>query len=386
MKRIILLATIALTLVTCSKKESIGPDYYVAAYVWPSCHDDAMAREYLWPEGEGEWEVIKKGNPRFEGHYQPRLPYWGYELDNDPKVVERWIDTALEYGVNTFVYDWYWFDGKPFLEGALNDGFLKAPNNKKMNFYIMWANHDVKRNYWNYHRYGDDSSQLWTGCVDRATFEVIVERVIRQYFSRPNYLKIDGCPIFGIFSLSRFIKGLGGEEQAYEAIEYFRTKVREAGFPDVHIQAMSGGPSDPDPQKLEKLIARTKAIKANSCALYNMGGFDVDYQVHCERAKLIRASLDENLDVPVYPCVSIGWDDTPRFPHKGADDVTRINGTPENFAAALRLAKQYVDEHPDQFPLITINAWNEWVEGSYLLPDKVNGFAYLEAVKAVMAE
>jgi hypothetical protein len=386
MKRIILLVTIALTLVACSKKESIGPDYYVAAYVWPSCHDDAMAREYLWPEGEGEWEVIKKGNPRFEGHYQPRLPYWGYELDNDPKVVERWIDTALEYGVNTFVYDWYWFDGKPFLEGALNDGFLKAPNNEKMNFYIMWANHDVKRNYWNYHRYGDDSSQLWAGCVDRTTFEVIVERGIRQYFSRPNYLKIDGCPIFGIFSLSRFIKGLGGEEQAYEAIEYFRTKVREAGFPDVHIQAMSGGPSDPDPQKLEKLIARTKAIKANSCALYNMGGFDVDYLVHCERAKLIRASLDENLDVPVYPCVSIGWDDTPRFPHKGADDVTRINGTPENFAAALRLAKQYVDEHPDQFPLITINAWNEWVEGSYLLPDKVNRFAYLEAVKAVMTE
>jgi hypothetical protein len=47
-------------------------DYYVAAYIWPSCHDDSLGTEKLWPEGTGEWEVIKKGNPRFEGHFQPR--------------------------------------------------------------------------------------------------------------------------------------------------------------------------------------------------------------------------------------------------------------------------------------------------------------------------
>ena len=65
------------------------PDYYVAAYIWPSCHDDPMGHEVLWPDGTGEWEIIKKGNPRFEGHYQPKVPLWGYELDNDPKVMEK---------------------------------------------------------------------------------------------------------------------------------------------------------------------------------------------------------------------------------------------------------------------------------------------------------
>ncbi|MGB4340977.1 MAG: glycoside hydrolase family 99-like domain-containing protein, partial [Dysgonamonadaceae bacterium] len=100
--------------------------YWVAAYIWPSCHHDERFGDMLWPEGIGEWEVIKKGTPRFEGHYQPRLPLWGYEMDNDPEVVERWIDVAIDHGVNVFVYDWYWFDGGPFLESALNDGFLKA--------------------------------------------------------------------------------------------------------------------------------------------------------------------------------------------------------------------------------------------------------------------
>jgi len=82
-------------------------DYLVAAYVWPSCHNDPLAREKLWREGIGEWEVIKKGDRRFVGHYQPRQPLWGCEMDNDPKVVERWIDVATDHGVNVFVYDWY---------------------------------------------------------------------------------------------------------------------------------------------------------------------------------------------------------------------------------------------------------------------------------------
>ena len=73
-------------------------EYDVAAYIWPSCHNDPMGRDTLWSEGTGEWEIIKKGNPRFEGHYQPKVPLWGYEMDDDTQVMEKWIDVATEIG------------------------------------------------------------------------------------------------------------------------------------------------------------------------------------------------------------------------------------------------------------------------------------------------
>jgi hypothetical protein len=36
--------------------------------------------------------------------------------------------------------------------------------------------------------------------------------------------------------------------------------------------------------------------------------------------------------------------------------------------------------------MITINAWNEWTEGSYLLPDTEHGNAYLEAIRGVFGD
>lgn len=362
-------------------------DYYVAAYIWPSCHDDPLGREMLWPEGTGEWEVIKKGNSRFEGHYQPRQPLWGHELDNDPKVVEKWINAATDHGVNVFVYDWYWYEGGPYLESALNDGFLKAKNNSKMQFYIMWANHDVKHNYWNYHRYGDDTSILWDAKVDWENYKIIVDRVINQYFKQPNYLKINGEPLFSIFSVNKLLESFDGSmEETRKALDYFRDEVKKAGFPGLHIQWNQGGGSVMSPERARHFRESVDAMGFNSVAMYNMGGLNEDYLVYGTNSIKIREQMDSILDVPVFPCVSIGWDDTPRFPAKGQKDVVHYHNTPVSFAALLSRAKKYADTHPEQPRLITINAWNEWVEGSYLLPDMLNGFGYLEAVKEVIID
>lgn len=371
---------------SCGPKQSpAGNEYLVAAYIWPSCHDDSLAHEYLWEEGMGEWQVINKGNPRFEGHYQPKQPLWGYEMDDDPVVVEKWINTALEHGVNTFVYDWYWYKGYPYLEGALNDGFLKAPSHDKMNFYIMWANHDVKYNYWNYHRYGDREDLLFTGDVDWENYKIIVDRIIKQYFCQPNYVKFDGKPLMTIFSMPNLIHSFGNLNGAAAAIQYFRDEAKKAGYPDIYFMPVYGGAPRCEGDFKKHFMRMAKALKVDGVSFYNMGGFDNDYQKYCDNSVEIRETW-QDLGFPAYACVSVGWDDTPRFPAYGQKDVCYMNTTPEVFQACLEQAKAYADSHPEQPKLITINAWNEWVEGSYLLPDKVNGFGYLDAVKNVFCK
>ena len=60
-----------------------------------------------------------------------------------------------------------------------------------------------------------------------------------------------------------------------------------------------------------------------------------------------------------------------------------VNATPDAFEACLWKAKAWLDARPDQTPLVTINSWNEWTEGSYLLPDMRWGYRYLQAVRNV---
>ena len=392
---LLLLMGFTLSGVSCQQAdihEIEGDIMHVAAYVWPSCHYEKRNAEVLWPEKTGEWEVIRKGTPRFAGHYQPKVPLWGYEMDDDPKVMEKWVDAATEHGINVFIFDWYWYDGAPFLESAINNGFLKASNNEKMQFYLMWANHDVKKNYWNHYKY-DSDSLLWSGSIDQENYEIVVDRVIDQYFHKPNYFRISGLPVFSIFNFPKFVGDFNGLEGAREALDYFREKVKQAGFPGLHLQVIAFGGNEENPALLRGDLSEGKSnseicsyLGINSVTKYNWGQAEglEDYIVWGEEAMKRRENWDQALDVPYIPNVSIGWDDTPRFPAKGKTHVIHYNKSPASFAAYLRKAVEYVDEHPHQPRLITLFSWNEWVEGGYLLPDVRWDFGYLEAVQKVM--
>jgi hypothetical protein len=346
----------------------------------------------LWGEGMGEWEIIRKGDPRFEGHYQPRVPLWGYEMDDDRVAFEKKIKAATDHGVNVFVFDWYWYDGEPFLESTLNNGFLAAENSDLMDFYIMWANHDVNGTMWNRYRYPSDTT-IWEGEVTWVDYESMVERIIRQYFLQPNYFRIDGEPVFSIFSFRELVNSFGDLEGTRKALEYFREEVEKAGLPGLHLQiitmGMSGeagiiGEDEANGMDLNEIVAY---LGINSMTTYNwrMAGIDEDYIRWAEDGISLRNRWDERLDIPYFPVVSVGWDNTPRYGQFGKEQVVHRGNTPESFSAYLQQAKDYVDDRPEQTPLIMINAWNEWVEGAYLEPDMKWGYGYLEAVKKVMS-
>ena len=72
---------------------------------------------------------------------------------------------------------------------------------------------------------------------------------------------------------------------------------------------------------------------------------------------------EREYSVPYYPNIMTAWDASPR--------------TMQSDRIALR---------PEEQRIITLNAWNEWTEGSYLEPDTESEYRYLEAVKEIFTE
>lgn len=397
MKRILTVFSLLLLVVSLAGKSVTGQNspknkidknrYDVAAFVWPSYHPDDRSKIF-WPGGIGEWETVMKDAPKYEGHLQPRQPLWGYINEADPYVAEMEINAAADHGVNVLIFDWYWYDGMPFLEGHLNDGYLKARNNDRVKFYLMWANHDVNMTWDKRNAGKPNESIIWKAAVDRKEFEIICNRVIEKYFKHPSYYKIDGKPSFMIYELEQLISGLGGVNETMDALNWFREQTVKAGFKGLDLQVTlrrnDYNLTGIDGKKMGNQTEIIERLGFDGLTHYQFVHFlyiDRDYSEIMEDVQKEWRILNNEFEIPYYPHISVGWDNNPRFEMFRPGVVK--NNTPENFEKALRVAKEYADAHPGQVPLITINSWNEWTETSYLMPCTLYGYGYLKAVRNV---
>lgn len=362
--------------------------YDVAAYVWPAYTGREPRARMFWPEGMGEWQSVRSAQKMHDRHSWPRKPLWGYVDEADPYVMRMQIDAAADHGVNVFIYDWYWYDRRPFLEQCLDEGFLKAANRSRMRFYLMWANHDAM-GLWDKRLSYDQKTVVWQGGVDRAEFERLAARLIDQYFLLDNYYRIDGKPVFMIYDVPNFVRSLGGVQNARHALDWFRDAALRRGLPGLHLQfamwseewtrvtGVDGGKSIP-------ASAFGGALGFDSCTHYQFVHFTRINRPYPEILPDVLKEwerLDQQLDFPYFPHVSVGWDNSPRFMQWPNYETT--GNTPEAVKAALQMAKTYADAHPAQPPLVTINSWNEWTETSYLEPDDLYGYGNLEAIRDV---
>ncbi len=341
--------------------------YDVAAYVWPSYHYEPRL-ERTWPEQDGEWYTVRRGTPRFPGHDMPRIPLLGFQDEADPAVMRAHVHLARAHGINVFVVDWYWYENAPCFERQLNEGLIPALEGTDTKFYLMWANHDATT-LWDMHT--DAHDVVWTGQVDRATFEPMFERVIQRYLKLDSYYRIGGRPVFSFFEYANFVKGLGGVPQAHAALAWMRRRSVEMGLPGLHLQLVPRGP-----------LGGREFDSATSYQFCMDAGGEGDYVAWAHTA----AQTWEQREAQVgccFPHVSVGWDNTQRHPSLR----TAVTGsTPDAFEAFLWRARRYLDERPAQHRLVTLNSWNEWTEGSYLLPDMRWGYGYLRAVRNVFGE
>lgn len=381
----------------------------VAAYYFPNFHIDPK-NEIVHGKGWTEWEVAKCARPRFNGHQQPKVPLWGYEDEADPKVMAKKITAAKTHGIDTFIFDWYYSEEGSFRERALNDGFLKATNTDDMKYALMWCNHD--RQGLHPAPYTMNVELFSRAGVTPATFEKMTTHIVEDYFTRPNYWKIDGKPYFSIYVISNMIRDFGGIEACAAALERFRAKAIAAGFPGIYlhvnfhdfkkvIDQLEGREEIKPDSPLLSWYGRTSvelvaALKIDACGPYSwwesgfFSGFptvDAD-AVRKNNFAFWNHEATEYV-VPYHPVISMGWDSSPRtvqsdmYEPRGYPFSGVWRQSPDHFKSALEEVRRFLETRPLRERVVTLCAWNEWTEGAYLEPDAITGYGYLEAVRDV---
>lgn len=347
----------------------------VAAYYFPNWHPCVWNQKSYGP-GQSEWVTVQAAKPRFAGHQQPKVPLWGYEDESDPTVMEKKINAAADHGLDAWIFDWYWWDNGPSLEACLEKGFFQAGNNNRIKFGIMWANHRP---------------------ISRLVFDQAVDRIIDLYFPHPSIWKIDGGPYLSIYEIQTLIKGLGGLAETQEALESLREKAFKAGYPKIHLNVVEWGLRnlpDPDLNAQNNLIASFGFDSVTDYVwVHHIDLPDFPENAYSKVAEMAYADWDRfsaAYAVPYHPNVSMGWDSWPRVPadkpfapadYPATPLITQ--NPPDEFRAALKRAREWLERPAISQKILTINAWNEWTEGSYLEPDTNHGMGYLEAIQEV---
>ena len=373
----------------------------IAAIYFPSWHPDEHYSAWFGP-GWSEWELVKKAPPRFPGHYQPLEPTWGHFDESDPKWAARQIDLAAEYGVTAFMFDWYWYQGVKILHGALEKGFLQAPNREKLKFFLMWANHD----WWNWPamtgKPGMGQSPWLFSYHTTEDLGRVVDYCAQHYFCQPNYLHIDGKPVLCIYQPDVLMEQLAQAADLPGPLSLMNDQARRHGLSGIHFIANIGCLGGSPYSVYWDLIPKLADAGYDAVFPYNIVQNGTLSELPKERPAFPYEEIVndhqyvwqqcENKGLPFYPSISMGFDHSPRWNtdmRLPIDNMIDLhyqpfveNCTPELFGRLCRMGLDHVRQNDSPSKLLFINAWNEWTEGMCLLPEKRYGTRYLEMLRS----
>jgi hypothetical protein len=351
--------------------------YEVVAYNYPCWHPCPWFEKYF-GKGWTQFQSLRDSKPLYPGHLFPKYPLWGEYNEAQPEWAEREIEAASGHGIDVWMHCWYWQEGTMRCHNQLEDGFLKASNRRQLKFALMWANHDWTNNW-------PGTSDGQTALMSRqrhseADMMNAIDYCIAHYFREPNYWRIDGALVFGIYSIGSLLRDMSPERWRV-ALARMRERVAQAGLGDLHLQANSVSAAD---------VAKVKEMGFQSATLYHTAGPVVSpipkggrlpYGKLAAHAIPYWRQLREQCAVPFFPDCTVGWDNSPRL---GASARMVSQRSPDQYERLMTAAKYFLVESDAAVPkIVFLSSWNEWTEDHVLLPDTVYGYSYLEAVRRV---
>lgn len=355
-------------------------DPRLIAFYLPQFHP-IKENDLAWGKGFTEWRNVATGKPRFVGHQQPYLPrdLGFYDLRLEETIKDQ-VELAKHHGIYAFCFYYYWFSGYQLLSKPL-ETFLKRKE-WDFNFMICWANEN------------------WTKRWDGRDKEVIVAQKylkddplnfikdIEHILLDPRYVRVDGKPLMGVYRgpdlenpnryvsvWRKYFKEKHGLELEIITTLHFdgsdpRSLGMDAGIEFApHVDIRRG---DFDRSKFE--IQGSRRLLLDN----NFRGLVLDYRCH------LMFECEKNyFDFPTYKCLAPSWDNDSR--KKGKGSMVMYGANPDLYTELLDRILD-TETKKQKSPIVFINAWNEWAEGTTLEPTLHYGNSILLRTSEVLAK
>lgn len=352
------------------------------AFHLPQFHTFAE-NELWWGKGFTEWTNTKKAKPITSKHQQPKEPLNDNYYNMLDKNTRKWqSQLADQYGIYGFCYYHYWFNGKLLMEKPLE--LLLENQDINTPYCLCWANEPWSR-AWD----GGDKEIIMPQCYgDKHDWENHFQYLF-QFFSDTRYIKICGKPVIVLYRTEHI-------EKCDEMINYWNKRAINFGMKGIYIieehngfQKNSACENSDAILNFEPMYTLTYK-RSNILRVLDKARSDlINYKYHSSnywrnyntvwRNIIKHSSNISDNEKKIFLGAFVDFDNTAR---KAKNSLIMLNATPNKFEKYL--TKQIRNAKKNNSEFIFINAWNEWAEGAYLEPDKLNKYEYLEAVKKAL--
>ena len=319
--------------------------------------------------------------------YPERTPLLGYYDEENPINTDFEIKWALEHGINCFVYCWYRKkenENKPVSPEYLrcghgiHEGLFNAKYQNMINFAIMYEN-----------------APRWGSTNKKDFLENLLPFWTENYFSRENYLKIDGKPMLFICGKAIFDKVFDSVEEQRETLDAAREYLRARGYGGLLVGACIWDYMNVDQKLYDDVVYRGYDFSFP----YNAGyapeaSYPTDEEIIENQCSMLKRRLAA-APMRHLPIASCFRDARPRTAKHWMDlgfkfdKETIYHLSPEGYRSTIRRMKKMADALPEGAlgrRIFMIDNWNEWDEGHYISPSHEYGFRYLQAIREELTE
>ncbi len=285
-------------------------------------------------------------------------PVLGYYDEGVPESADWEIKYMTEHGIDFQAFCWY---------ADVSTGPLKEPRNGEQ-----------LHNGYQYAKYADymkycilfeaQNGKHFTSSQFR---KYVVPFWFENYFLDERYMTIDNqlvLPIFGANNLGN-ADYFGSVAAVKKEFDYLEEEAKKYGFDGV-LFFSCGSSSDTLAQ-----------MGFDASYAYNWGTAGSSLQVNKDR---ITASAKNNKMYTI-PTISIGFDSVPW--HQKRYELMTL----EDYAAAMDWVKNtYEPEYSSKYSwaddFMWLSTWNEYGEGTYIMPAGLNGFGYVDVVREAFTD